>query len=144
LSLGGGFGWLTGEHGLTIDNIEGVSTSVLDSTSRPTVPLQHRIVTPSGEILNANAKENSDLYWGLRGGGGNFGVVTEFIYKLHPQRKTVYFGKLVYTPDKLEKIMEILGEWWNTGIKEKEGLQIALTIGPNGKVCALRLSRQLT
>jgi hypothetical protein len=64
-------------------------------------------------------------------------VVTEFIYKLHPQRKTVYFGKLVYTPDKLEKIMEILGAWWDAGIQEKEAAQLILTIGPNGKVCIL-------
>jgi FAD/FMN-containing dehydrogenase len=103
------------------------------------VPLQYRIVIPSGEILNVNAKENPDLYWGLRGGGGNFGVVTEFIFKLRPQRETVYFGRLVYTPDKLEKIMDILGAWWNAGIQEKEAAQLALTVGPNGKVCALRL-----
>jgi FAD/FMN-containing dehydrogenase len=101
--------------------------------------VQYRIVTPSGEILNVNTEENSDLFWGLRGGGGNFGVVTEFIFKLHPQRKTVYFGRLIYTPDKLETIMEIMGDWWNAGIQEKEAAQLVLTVGLNGKVRALCL-----
>jgi FAD/FMN-containing dehydrogenase len=68
LTLGGGYGWLMGKHGLACDNVVGVE-----------------IVTADGRIRNANADENPDLYWAVRGGGGNFGVVTRFDYRLHAQ-----------------------------------------------------------
>src|SRR5450432_2554412 len=67
LVLGGGTGWLTRRFGLSCDNVEGFT-----------------LVTADSSIVRANAKENSDLFWALRGGGGNFGVVTEFEVKLHP------------------------------------------------------------
>jgi FAD/FMN-containing dehydrogenase len=67
LTLGGGMGWLMGSYGLTIDNL-----------------LSVEIVTADGEIRHASAEENGDLFWAVRGGGGNFGVVTSFEYRLHP------------------------------------------------------------
>jgi hypothetical protein len=67
LILGGGTGWLTRRFGLSCDNVEAFT-----------------LVTADGSVVHANAKENSDLFWALRGGGGNFGVVTEFEVKLHP------------------------------------------------------------
>ena len=67
LILGGGTGWLTRRFGLSCDNVEGFS-----------------LVMADGSIVRADAKENADLFWALRGGGGNFGVVTEFEVKLHP------------------------------------------------------------
>jgi hypothetical protein len=67
LVLGGGTGWLTRRFGLSCDNVEGFT-----------------LVTADGSLVHANAKENADLFWALRGGGGNFGVVTEFEVKLHP------------------------------------------------------------
>src|SRR5215471_5536942 len=67
LTLGGGLGWLAGKHGLSCDNL-----------------LSADLVTAEGKLLIASATENADLFWGLRGGGGNFGVVTSFEYQLYP------------------------------------------------------------
>jgi FAD/FMN-containing dehydrogenase len=67
LTLGGGIGWLMGKHGLALDNL-----------------VAAEVVAASGEVLQTNEKENPDLFWALRGGGGNFGVVTWFEFRLHP------------------------------------------------------------
>jgi FAD/FMN-containing dehydrogenase len=67
LTLSGGFGWLRGTHGLCVDNLEAVD-----------------IVTADGRLLHANSDQHADLFWAVRGGGGNFGVVTGFTFRLHP------------------------------------------------------------
>ena len=67
LTLGGGFGWLSNKHGMAVDNL-----------------LSVEIVTADGRLLKASARENADLFWAVRGGGGNFGVVTSFEFRLHP------------------------------------------------------------
>lgn len=79
LTLGGGFGWLSRLYGLTIDNLRSAD-----------------MVTAEGELVRANEKENSDLFWGLRGGGGNFGVVTSFEFDLHPVGPEVLAGLIVH------------------------------------------------
>jgi hypothetical protein len=90
LVLGGGFGWLTRLHGLSCDNVEGFT-----------------LVTADGSLLHANSKENPDLFWALRGGGGNFGVVTEFEVKLHPVATVVLCEALCVGDD----VPEILRRW---------------------------------
>jgi len=79
LTLGGGFGWLTRKYGFTIDNL-----------------LSAEVVTVNGEILRASETENADLFWAIRGGGGNFGVVTEFQFKLYPVGPEILSGLLVF------------------------------------------------
>ena len=79
LTLGGGFGWLSRKHGLTVDNL-----------------LSADVVTAAGELVRASAEENPDLFWAIRGGGGNFGVVTSFEFKLHPVGPQVTAGLIVH------------------------------------------------
>src|SRR5512141_1241960 len=79
LTLGGGFGWLSRKYGMTVDNLESAE-----------------VVTAAGEVVRASATEHPDLFWALRGGGGNFGVVTRFEFRLHPVGPNVLSGLIVY------------------------------------------------
>jgi FAD/FMN-containing dehydrogenase len=88
LTLGGGFGWLTRQYGLTIDNL--VSADV---------------VTADGQTLRASETENSDLFWALRGGGGNFGVVTQFEFNLHPVGPDILAGLLVFPLSQAKQVL---------------------------------------
>jgi len=93
LTLGGGFGWLSRKHGMTVDNL-----------------LAMDVVTANGKLIRANKKENADLFWALRGGGGNFGIVTRFKFKLHPVGPEVLTGLVVYP---LKEARSVLRQYQN-------------------------------
>ncbi len=88
LCLGGGFGWLTRKHGMTIDNL-----------------ISADVVTADGELRVASASTEPDLFWAIRGGGGNFGVVTSFEFGLHPVGPQVYSGLVVYPFDQAQAVL---------------------------------------
>lgn len=99
---------------------------------------QVTLVTADGEIRKLDKESNPDLFWAVRGGGCNFGVAVEFVYRLHPQRPTVYSGFMVFPPPVLEKLIPQTASWWEKGPKPKEGLVEALTRGPDGQVRVFR------
>jgi len=98
---------------------------------------QATIFTANGSILSASSSENTDLFFAIRGGGGNFGVVTEFVFQLHPQRLTVYSGIVLFPASALEKLIKATNEWWVTA-SEKESMLQVTTVDPNGNVCFLQ------
>jgi FAD/FMN-containing dehydrogenase len=89
LTLGGGFGRLARRYGLALDNLRGVD-----------------IVTADGRLLHASDQENPDLFWGVRGGGGNFGVVTGFEFRLHPMQRQVIGGDLVFPIARARELLD--------------------------------------
>ena len=92
LTLGGGLGWLMRSYGLTCDNLVGAE-----------------VVTADGQVVRASATENPDLFWGLRGGGGNFGIVTTFEYALHPV-STIFGGMLLYPLGRARDVLRVYRE----------------------------------
>ncbi|GJF00866.1 FAD-binding oxidoreductase [Phanerochaete sordida] len=109
LTLGGGYGWLTGDYGLALDNV-----------------VQAEVVVASGEILTCSETENADLFWAIRGGGSNFGVVTSFVFKAYPQTNTVWSGLTTFAPDKLPAIIR--------------AAQAISTLPPKGRTAAIIFS----
>ena len=88
LTLGGGFGWLTRKYGMTIDNLVSVD-----------------VVTATGSRTRASEEENPDLFWAIRGGGGNFGIVTQFEFRLHPVGPEVYAGLIVFPHEQGKEVL---------------------------------------
>jgi FAD/FMN-containing dehydrogenase len=88
LTLAGGLGWLRGKYGLSLDNLVSVD-----------------IVTADGVLRSASESENGDLFWGLRGGGGNFGIVTSFEFQVHPVGPTVMFLGAIYRAEDAPRVM---------------------------------------
>ncbi|MEX1142801.1 MAG: FAD-binding oxidoreductase [Thermoleophilaceae bacterium] len=93
LTLGGGIGWLMRKHGLTIDQL-----------------LSVELVTAGGEVVRASASENADLFWGVRGGGGNFGIVTRFEFRLH-ELGPVLAGPIFWRIDESPRVLRFYRDW---------------------------------
>ena len=101
LTLGGGIGWLTRKHGATVDNL-----------------LSADVVTAEGELLTASGDDNPDLFWGIRGGGGNFGVVTSFEYRLHPVGPIVLAGPIFHPLEDAPEVLAFYREFIATAPDE--------------------------
>jgi FAD binding domain/Berberine and berberine like len=94
LTLGGGIGWLMRKYGLTIDQLLSVD-----------------LVTADGELVTASAEENADLFWGVRGAGGNFGVVTEFEFRLNPVGPLVLAGPVIWPMEQSAEVLRFYRDW---------------------------------
>jgi hypothetical protein len=112
LTLGGGLGYLTRHCGLTIDNL-----------------LEANMVLADGRVVKASASENEDLFWAIRGGGGNFGVVTSFLFHAHPI-STVVAGPIIYELDDAKEIMQWYREYIKDAPDEINGWFAFLTVPP--------------
>jgi FAD/FMN-containing dehydrogenase len=121
LTLGGGFGRLARKLGMSIDNVESVD-----------------IVTADGQLRHASASENQDLFWGVRGGGGNFGIVTNFEFALHPMERQVIAGKLSFP---IARARDVLRMWADYAPSAPDDLYMdaALVAPPGGAPAAASL-----
>jgi FAD/FMN-containing dehydrogenase len=88
-TTGGGYGWTSSKYGLTCDNL-----------------LSAEVVLADGRVVSASEDHNADLFWGIRGGGGNFGIVTRFDYRLHPLGPLVLAGMLIWPPDRAREVLK--------------------------------------
>jgi FAD/FMN-containing dehydrogenase len=101
LTLGGGFGWLTRKYGMTVDNLVSVDVTLA-----------------SGDQVRASEEENPDLFWAVRGGGGNFGIVTQFEYELHPLGPEILAGLIVFPIEQAKRVLQLYREFVADAAKE--------------------------
>ncbi len=113
LTLGSGSGWLERKLGYTVDSMLGAE-----------------VVTADGRLLRASAEENPDLFWGLRGGGGNFGIVTSLRLKLHPIGPIVYGGMLAFPRDRARDILRTYRDFMETAPDDVGGALALITAPP--------------
>lgn len=112
LTLGGGFGWLSRKYGMTVDNLTGAE-----------------VITAEGKQLHASPKENADLFWGLTGGGGNFGIVTDFEFKLYPVGPELLSGLVVYSHDEASSILKKYREYIS-GLSDETSVWVVMRKAP--------------
>ena len=113
LTLGGGFGWLSRKHGFSCDSL-----------------ISAEIVTAGGELLTASESENSDLFWGIRGGGGNFGIVTSFEFQLHPVGPEVLAGMMLYRLEDASSVLRFFREYTASAPEELGSAAVFLVAPP--------------
>jgi len=123
LTLGAGFGRVARRFGLALDNVRSVET-----------------VTGKGEILRASAQENPELFWGTRGGGGNFGVVTSFDFTLHPMQRKVLGGTILFPMSQAKSVLTFYSEY-EAGAPDELYLSGGLVsnVGPGGNISGIGL-----
>jgi FAD/FMN-containing dehydrogenase len=114
LTLGGGVGWLNGRFGLACDNL-----------------ISADVVTAEGQFLRASEQENAELFWGLRGGGGNFGIVTSFEYRLHPLGPMVLSGPVFHPAARAREVLRFYREF-SAGEPDELTTYAGLLTGPDG------------
>jgi FAD/FMN-containing dehydrogenase len=119
LTLGGGLGWLMRKHGLSCDNLLSVD-----------------LVLADGRRLTASAAENTELYWGLRGGGGNFGIAVSFQYRLHPVDK-VLGGMVIHSLERAGEALKFLREFTRSAPDELTTMAVLLTAPDGNKALAI-------
>ncbi len=123
LTLGGGIGWLSGSHGLSCDNL-----------------ISADVVTADGQSLTASDGENPDLLWALRGGGGNFGVVTSLEYRLHPIGPEVLAGWLIFPANKVREFFPAVNDFTDSMPDEMNLITFLHTLPDGGgKACSILL-----
>ena len=122
LTLGGGIGWLSGKYGLSSDNL-----------------ISADVVTADGRFQTASAAQNADLFWALRGGGGNFGIVTSFEYQLHPVGPTVLAGSVVYPFDQAKEFHRLIGDFSSDMPDEMNIITFIHTLPEGEKACSALL-----
>ena len=118
LTLGGGFGWLGGRHGMTADNL-----------------ISADVVLANGTLVHASDRENPDLFWALRGGGGNFGVVTSFEYQLHPIGPTIVGGIIVHPFPQAAEALRFYGEFIRQAPDDLTVAAVLMTAPDGQKAC---------
>jgi FAD/FMN-containing dehydrogenase len=114
LVTGGGFGRLGRRFGLSIDNLESV-----------------QVATADGRLLRASAEENEDLFWGVRGGGGNFGVVTSFEFRLHPMQRQVLGGRITFPFDRAREALALYADY-GPEAPDELNIDLELVLPPGG------------
>jgi FAD/FMN-containing dehydrogenase len=113
LTLGGGFGWLSRKYGFTIDNVISLD-----------------IVTADGQIMTTSATENPDLFWGMRGGGGNFGIAVSFEFQLHPVGPQVLAGPIIYPLEAAGDVLRFYREFSASAPEELCSMAVFRTAPP--------------
>jgi len=120
LTLGGGFGWLEGKFGMTVDNL-----------------IAADVVLADGRLVRATSDEHADLFWAIRGGGGNFGVVTAFEYRLHAVGPLITGGLVVHPFARAKEALTFVGDFLRTAPDELVAAAVLMT-GPDGqKACGI-------
>lgn len=112
LTLGGGMGWLARQHGLACDNV-----------------VSFEMVTADGDVVRASRTEHPDLFWGLRGGGGNFGIVTDFEFRLHPVGTRALVAELGFP---LERALPVLRGWRDLNAEAPRQATFTASVGDDG------------
>jgi FAD/FMN-containing dehydrogenase len=126
LTLGGGIGWLMRKYGLTIDQLLSVD-----------------LITADGEFVKASETENPDLFWGVRGGGGNFGIVTEFEFRLNPVGPIVLAGPIFWPMEESPNVLRFYREWITDVPEELTTIVVHRRVPPMPEIPAELHGRQV-